>query len=162
MQNIGNYPYLEYAWVTSPDAAGQPIAANMITTLTLNTEVVDTGNFGTLASNQITLSAGTYRFSGFVPARWTGGINCAAILDLYDVTNGKKVTSGPAYRDYSGSSLVLELDGQHTITAPTTFVLRIVSTASTTVVDNGSQSTVFSLVSAGVDQRTTLKLWKVG
>jgi hypothetical protein len=35
--------YIEFGWVTAPNAAGQSISANTITTLTLDTEVQDTG-----------------------------------------------------------------------------------------------------------------------
>ena len=171
MQQIGNYPYLEYAWVCAPNLAGQSITVNTLTTLYISTELADLGSYGTLtvgsappaaATSSFTLAAGTYQFKAVVPARWTGGPNCAAIIDLYDVTNGRIVTSGPAYRDYGGGSMVLELEGQYTVTNNTQFTLRVLTTSGTVTIDNGSQSTVFTDSTAGLDQRTTIKLWKVG
>jgi hypothetical protein len=55
--------YIEFGWVTAPNAAVQSIPANTITTLTLNTEVADSGNLvSTPTNNQFTLPSGTYYF----------------------------------------------------------------------------------------------------
>jgi len=53
--------YLLYEHRLSNDTNGTNYTSNAWRTVTLNTEVFDTGNHGSLSSNVITLAAGTYR-----------------------------------------------------------------------------------------------------
>jgi hypothetical protein len=160
----GVKPYLEYGWVCAPNTAGQSITANTITTLTIDTEVADTGNFGSVASNQITLAAGTYYFDADIALTATAG---DITLGLYNTTasqyvSRRKITSGisgntAAYVVYYYSPS-FRLVGQFSITTSSVFDLRLVSSVAAT---NGSGTAPLSNSTAGADQRTTIKLWKL-
>lgn len=56
----------------------------------LNTEVIDTGNYATLAGNQITLSAGTYRIRAKCPAYQVGSHQCR----LQNISDGTTIALG--------------------------------------------------------------------
>jgi hypothetical protein len=156
----GVKPYLEFGWVTAPNTAGQSITANTITTLTIDTEIADTGNNGSISANQITLAAGTYYFKAH-----TTGLNNNVpyggnLLSLYNVTNSSYVTHGgmqAGAAQYSCSTLI---EGQFTITLPSVFELRFLC-GSTAVILSSMSSGTFTLTTAGADQRTTIKLWKL-
>jgi len=173
-------PYLEYAWVCAPNATGQSIATNTITTLYLGPdgtgEIADTGNYGSLsagtfptgtasATSQITLAAGTYYFKVTAPTRTTPGYSTAAIISLYNTTDSAYVTRGGYVSNgsNSGASSLLALEAQFTITTSKAFEIRLLVTSSngTIIVDNGALATTFTLATAGADQRTTIKLWKL-
>lgn len=57
-----NMAMLLYQHQVASGSGGDAFVAGSWTTVPLNTEVVDTGNNGSIAANQITLNAGTYRF----------------------------------------------------------------------------------------------------
>ena len=161
MQNIGNYPYLEYAWVTAPNAAGQSIPANTITTLNLNTEVADTGNFGSISSNQITFAAaGTYRYIAQTTLYSGTAGSASSSLQLFDGTN-TIARIGPISQAYtSGSSnSTLILEGQSTFASGQTLTLRLLASNAASIQSGGDP---FSAITGVSDQRTTIKLWKVG
>lgn len=156
--------YIEFGWVTAPNAAGQSIAANTITTLTIDTEVADTGNLVSApTSNQFTLPAGTYYFEASTSTRQTGATQGSGLLSLYDNTNTRYVTRGRICDNYAGQpySATGTIKGQFVILSSAQFELRILTTLACTV-DNGAQSAALSTLStAGADQRTTIKLWKL-
>lgn len=161
MNKIGNYPYLEYAWVTAPNVAGQNIAANTITTLTVDTEIVDTGSHGSVAGNQITLAAGTYSYIARTGVDFSGtGGNNAGALSLYNITNSRYISNiGPSSAtgaDYG----FFRLEGQFTITSSTAFDVRIWIAEGGKIRNSGGDNPTIS--TAGSDQRTTLQLWKIG
>ena len=176
MQNIGNYPYLEYAWVTAPNANGQSIPANIITTLNLTTEVADIGNFGdigpvgggigpntglSLNENEFGLKAGTYIFEMNTSLRATAQ-DVAATLSLYNVSDTLYITRGRnGSSDTSDALSCLILKGQFTINVNKRFRIQLLVSHSSTI-DNGEYNVVHSNSTAGADQRTTIKLWKVG
>jgi hypothetical protein len=150
-------PYLEYGWVTTPNTAGQSIPANTITTLTIDTEVADTGNFGSIASNQITLAGGTYYFEGHVNLSNIGNSQGGNTLSLYNVTSSQYVTRG-GFSPNSAYSSNTQIKGQFTISNSATFELRILNNSGGSVQNHANLS---SNSTAGADQRTTLKLWKL-
>lgn len=81
-------PSLLYGFVTTSGNHGGDATSGSWQTVALNTERIDTGNNGTLSSNQITLLAGTYRFRGRV---------CLYAIDycqsrLYNVSDGAAFT----------------------------------------------------------------------
>jgi hypothetical protein len=162
MQNIGNYPYLEYAWVTAPNAAGQTITANTSAVLTLNTEVADSGNFGSLASSQITLSAGTYQYdidTNIVAV--LNSINPGVIIGIWNNNSSNWITRR-GRSIYSGlDGPIFGLKGQFTIAAESIIDLRLIPTTSIIIHSCGYQAS-FTNSTANADQRTTIKLWKVG
>ena len=166
----GAKPYLEYGWVTAPNTAGQSFTANTITTLTIDTEVADTGNFGSIASNQITLAAGTYYFKAFVNSHTTTSY-VGGVASLYNITNSTYVSrSGALSNSGNGSVTCFSFDGQFVVSAATNTFSLLMVTNGAVFVDNCVYSTTFSTITAsgvaaaaltGADQRTTLKLWKL-
>jgi len=159
----GANPYLEFGWVTAPNAAGQSVTANTITTLTIDTEIADTGSFGSIASNQITLAAGTYYYDALTASRQSAGLSGNVTLGLYNITAAKYVSVAPTAITHAATPYqqVSYLRGQFTVAASSVFDLRMLATLAMTV-DNGASAAAFStLATAGADQRTTLKLWKL-
>jgi len=159
----GANPYLEFGWVTAPTTAPQPLTSNAVTTLTVDTKLADTGNFGSVASNQITLAAGTYYFEGNCPMVNTSGGWSSYILSLR-----KNVTTTPVIVSSSTASWVVSgvatgLKGQITIGSSTIFDMTVIVYGSSYVTEHrsGVYNTLFTLGTAGADQRATLKLWKL-
>ena len=157
--------YLEFAWVCAPNAAGQSITADTITTLTIDTEVVDLGGYGSIGSNQITLAPGTYYFKGNAPVRSLNVNYQAGVLSLYNTSLSSYVSRGGAggISTALGSAAILEMEGQFTIAAQNVFELRMwVHSLITLSIDHGIyNNSLPTLATAGADQRTTLKLWKL-
>jgi hypothetical protein len=151
----GVKPYLEYGWVCAPNTAGQSIAANTITTLTIDTEIADTGNFGSIASNQITLAAGTYYFEAntFFNTINAGGI----IIGLFN-NSASSYISRTGNNSYRSSQTFLR--GQFVIAASSILSLRFIATNGG-VISNSGDGNAYTDATAGADQRTTLKLWKL-
>ena len=124
-------------------------------TRTLNTEVHDNGNHATLASNQITLAAGTYRFSIMA----TSFRSAHHRAKLYDVTNAVDVKLGTnqwsdsGADDANGFSVV---KGQFTIASPTVFEVRSRVSVSRSPNGYGTASAL------GVEIYTIAEFWKVG
>lgn len=172
----GVKPYLEYGWVCAPNAAGQSIAANTITTLYFSNEIADTGNFGSLsagtfptgtasATSQITLAAGTYYYEASAPIVHSNGSYIAFILSLRkNVTATPEIVSSVSTVYVSAPSSPTLLKGQFTITTSTVFDLTVAASIWNGSIFNGVTSsyvTSFTLATAGADQRTTIKLWKL-
>lgn len=153
-------PYLEYGWVCAPNTAAQIPPANTITTLTIDTEVADTGNFGSIASNQITLAAGTYYFKAHSPCSVAVNYYGSGTLGLYNVTASKYVTIG--CQDTVNGTGTFKVEGQFTISSTAVFELRVCAGGSYGwfVANFGGGGQSF-LSTAGADQRTTIKLWKL-
>lgn len=178
MQTIGNYPYLEYAWVTALNAAGQSLTANLSSNLNLTQEIYDTGNFGSLNNNQITLAAGTYEFDTdiHVNMREASVVQCA----LYDVTNNRYLsraigispstsmafTSNWFSGDKDNWTVKPNLKGRFVLTSSATISIIALPSVNALVgypASNGGSGFVFEFTSSQqVNQRTTIKLWKVG
>jgi len=154
----GNNPYLEYAWVCAPNGAGQAITANTITTLSCDTRVSDFYSYGSINSNQLTLSAGTYQFYANAPILC---INDTVILSLYNVTSSSYI-SRISYNQNNYYSPInsVPLIGQFTILTPCSIQMQAVTSAAASVRSSGN-STLFSSSVPGADQRTTIKLWKL-
>jgi hypothetical protein len=158
----GARPYLEYGWVCAPNTAGQSITANTITTLTIDTEVADTGNFGSIASNQITLAAGTYYYNLAVPISSTTS-SADLIFGIYNITGSsfisrKKINA--LYGSAAGSvNSSYDLIGQFTLASQTALDIRAIVSGGN--VAHGVGYTAFSLGTSNADQRTTIKLWKL-
>lgn len=153
----GVKPYLEYAWVCAPVTAGQQIPANTIQALTIDTEVYDTGNNGSIASNQITLNAGTYYFEAFAPN--SSNLYTIQTLGLYNISDSKYETrQNYGYGGYGGT---IPLKGQISFSSSKVFELRLVAGVGTTTIGAAVNQTMGTNTTAGADQRTTIKLWKL-
>lgn len=153
--------YIEFGWVCAPNAAAQSISAKTITKLTLDTEVHDTGSLVSAPSSDVfTLPAGTYYFNATTAVN---GTNCFGVFYLY---NGESILFKSGLKIPATSDVVAvptsqgDMDGQFTIATSDTFSLRIL-TEGASKISNGTGTYEMTLATAGVDQRTTIKLWKV-
>lgn len=155
--------YIEFGWVTAPNASPQSISANTLTTLTLNTEVADTGNLVSApSSNQVTIPAGTYYFKLFVPFYAADAYNSVAtsrIISLFNVTANSYISR----RDNAASflnhitSFPPEFDGQFVLSSQSSLRAQILSGQPANI-GNSSYMTGSGSTDA---QRTTLQLWKL-
>jgi hypothetical protein len=151
--------YIEFAWLTAPNAAAQAISANTITTLTLDTEVADTGGLVSApSSNQFTLPAGTYYFEAQTNYNNNLGNYNSGILALYNVTDSTYVSRSNKF-DGTKYSTGIKNNGQFVIAAAKTLELRLATANASNISSTGF--TAFTLSTAGTDQRTTIKLWKL-
>lgn len=102
-------------------------------TRTLNTEVIDTGNDCSLASNEFTLSAGTYRFRISAPADDVAR-HQARLFNVTDTVVVKEGTSeyAPTADKSSNRSVII---GQFTIASSKAF--RVEHRCSSTKADRG-------------------------
>ena len=170
MNQIGNYPYLEFGWVCAPNTAGQTIAANAVTPLTIDTEVADLGGYGCIAGNLVTLAAGTYRFNAFTKLHLANTVYLQTdIVSLSSSTLGVITRSGGTSFEcqangssqiYSLNTAIFGFDGQFTAPTSTKLTLTMFSSTGGSVSNSGSD-TGSANATNGLDQRTTLKLWKV-
>ena len=164
---LAPFPYLEVAWLCAPNAAGQSISANSPTTLTLTDIIRALGGIWSgisVTSNQLTgVPAGRYSYEALVRfCDDAASGNSSYILSLFNVTDSSIISNGgDGVWDYYGGLCTLR--GQFELANPKTLDLRILAGRSTVVHNKyGSASTAFTLSTAGLDQRTTLKLQKIG
>lgn len=170
--------YIEFAWVTTPAASGQTVANNSIVTLNLNTEVQDTGDIvaapGTApaSTNQFILPAGTYYFEASCPLTRQANERHTAVLGLYNVSDSVWVSRGKNNGSNEGNPYmsVYLWSSQFKISASKTFELRIYARnngpSDFTVWNGGANVSGNDAFTSGVstdpiDQRTTIKLWKL-
>ena len=92
---------------------GGTFTAGAWQTRDLNTEVYDTGNHASIASNQITLAAGTYRVKARCPAFAVGRHKCK----LRNITDGADIIIGSSEDSAAGihSSTISVFWGRFTI-----------------------------------------------
>lgn len=105
----------------SGTAGGTSIAG--VNTRTLNTVLRNVGGYATLASNQVTLTAGTYYITASAPTLQAG----TKVLYLYNITDSANALWGAAGNEgvganYSGS--LSSVSGVVTIASTKTFELR--------------------------------------
>jgi hypothetical protein len=151
--------YIEFAWLTAPNAAAQAISANTITTLTLDTEVADTGGLVSApSSNQFTLPAGTYYFEANTTCTSLSAY-VTSILGLYNVSASSYVTRSNKSTENFLYSQMIEMNGQFVIAESQVFDLRVATNVAANIQSGGHVA--FTLSTAGTDQRTTIKLWKL-
>lgn len=159
----GFYPFLEYAWVSAPNAATLALGANTLVILTLDTEVADTDTLGSIASNKVTLPAGSYYFEAYLPLT-TKGAGTNVIFALWNDTDSAYVTR----RRFSAQHVAGEfasdciIKGQFTIADSKDFELHAMASVDAEVAGSTSSNiTAFTDSTAGLDQRTTIQLWKL-
>lgn len=160
----GVKPYLEFGWVTAPNAAGQVLTNNTLTTLTIDTKIVDTGSNGSISGNQITLNSGTYYYEIYVPLVSNGSNYNALILSLRkNPLTTPEFISTKGFQGYANTFPDKKLNGQFTINSTTLFDITAIGIAdvASCIIRTAAGNTAFSNSTAGADQRTTLKLWKL-
>lgn len=146
--------YIKLSDTKTAGSNGGPFTNGSWQTRTLNTKDVDTGSICTLASNQFTLPAGTYRINAIAPAYKVN----RHTSKLYNVTDTTDEIIGTAEISYTTDtcSTSSHVVGQFTITSSKTFELRHYGEANNGTdgfgIDNiGGVSAIFAIV----------ELWKV-
>lgn len=114
-EGLGRENYILIQDQKASGVAGGAFNSGAWRTRDLNTEVVDTGNYATLAANQITLSAGTYRVSASAPAWQVDGHTTR----LQNITDGTTILVGTSSRAAAADSTVTRswVVGRFTIAA---------------------------------------------
>ena len=167
LNQIYNVPYLEYAYICAANYVGSEVVvpSETVTTLRLNTEIADSGNFGTLdtGTSRITLSPGTYSYEVYTRIMNDGAppsTNFAGNVGLYNVSDSQFVTrQGPTDTQYNSGAF--KFNGQITLTTAKIFDIRTIINAASKVT-NSSYFYYNTTSTPNTDQRTTIKLWKIG
>lgn len=157
-------PYLEVAWKTAPNAAGQSVSANTLTVLTLDSIIQNTAsavgeafNGVTVASNKVQgVPSGAYYFEAEIALSTPN--TCSAIFGLRNATDVSILKAGKTLfnADYS---VPKRISGQFELSAAKDLELVLMTgTAKTVGVETTGNITDST---AGLDQRTTLQLWKI-
>lgn len=89
----------------------------------LNTEVSDSGGHATLASNQVTLAAGTYEISAFAPAFYSG-THQARWQNITDATTEILGQNAQCVANTNATTTPAIVQGQFTIASSKTFELQ--------------------------------------
>lgn len=107
---------------------GGPMTAGVWTTLPLNTEVVDTAGICTLASNQFTLPAGTYRIRSSSCGNNSNGhqIRLRNISDSATALVGTQAWNNNTNAIQGYAATQSTIDGQITIAGAKTFELQLI------------------------------------
>lgn len=130
--------------------AGNAYTADTWNTVILNTEVVDTAAIGSVASNAVTLPAGSYEFCGSVaPGTYTSG-NAQVRVRLRNTSDSSTVIQS-VNQEQPGSSAgqQIQISGQFTTTASKTFELQLYptdTTAGATGVTSGEVEVYSSII----------------
>lgn len=98
----GILPYARITDAKSDTTDGGTFTSGAWRTRVLNTEDTDVGTIVDLASNQITLDAGTYRVRASAPAQQVGAHQCR----WYDITNTAAIAYGTSEQAPSGTAVV--------------------------------------------------------
>lgn len=114
------------------NTAGGTFTSGAWQTRVLNTEVADTGSHAAIASNQITLLAGTYQFEISVPARGVDR-HQARLQNITDTTTAQMGQSGYSPASGDGDTMTLSISGRMTIAGTKVFEVqhRCATTANT-------------------------------
>lgn len=145
--------YIKLSDVKASSTAGGTFTSGAWRTRDLNTEDHDTGNHCSLAANQFTLPAGTYRIRAACPA-YSVDQNRAK---LYNITDAIDVILGTSVHSFATGfdDNVSVITGEFTIASSKIFELQ--HNCITTQAGNG-----FGVASGiGAELYTVIELWKV-
>jgi len=156
--------YIEVGWVTAPNEAAQTVAAETVALLTINSEIQDTGNLVSAPSaNLLTIPAGTYYFEAEADILPTGDVyggTDAAIFSLWNNTDAAYITRQRKFANTTSPDAVpYRLNGQFVITSSKAIGLRVLTSSGCEI--GKAPNSSYTTSTAGADQRTTLKLWKL-
>lgn len=114
--------------------SGNGYTAGAWRTVILNTEVIDTAGIGSLASNAVTLPAGSYEFTAFVNPGTAGGTNTRNRARLRNTSDGSTIVQGVnvAQPGSGFEGQMHTLVGSFTIAGSKTFELQIYPVDTTT------------------------------
>ncbi len=161
--------YYEYARIVAPNAAEDSVAANTNTTLPLDAEVEDTLQNGSLSSNTVSVPAGTYYFeaeTAYQSDPLNPG-NGSVIFGVYNGASRLRAKRFDGHNNLLARWTHLEMSGTFVLAATGSLTLKILSNTSGGVGNNAATSGISPAfttpdgTTAGLDQRTTLRLWKL-
>lgn len=146
--------YLQYRDEKTQNTAGGTFTSGAWQTRTLNTEVSDVGGFGSLSSNQFTLSAGTYIISASAPAVVVN----AHQTRLQNVTDNTTVLVGTSMQASTAAGIVnrSEVHGVFTVAASKALELQH-QCATTRNTDGFGVAANFT-----TEVYSIVELWKIG
>ena len=146
--------YLEYRDEKAAATDGGTFTSGSFATRTLNVEAFDTGGFGALSSNQVTLQPGTYEVDIEAPAVGVGNHQAK----LQNVTDGTATLIGTSEQTTAASLVVTKsrITGRFTITVAKAFEVqhRCETTRSTDGLGNACNFGVTEVY-------TVARFWKV-
>lgn len=149
---IAPYPYLKVSdQKASGTGGGTSVASDITQTRTLNTTEVNTISGASLATNTITLPAGTYLFMARVPAQLTSASHKAFLYNSSDAT----YTGIGSSMVGAGSSNDSVISGQFSISAQKNYTIRHWTGTATAGGLGGAAST------GQVEVYTEVQIWKV-
>ena len=145
-------PYIYIRDEKSSGTAGGTFTLGAWRTRDLNTEVADTGNNATISANQITLAAGTYRFSAQAPAYVINAHQCK-LINITDTIS------------YLGTSSFTNSGGANDVTNSFVHGRFTISTSKVFELQHQSQSTQASVgfgdaCSMGGEVYSEIEFWK--
>lgn len=109
--------------------AGPAYTSGAWRTVIIDTEVTDTAAIGSLASNQITLAAGSYEFDAQMAIE-SAGLSPLARLRLQNITAASTVSQGPQGQvTATGGDSTFTISGSFVIAGSTVFELQVYPTA---------------------------------
>lgn len=120
----------------------------------INTEVSDANAIVTIAANQFTLQAGTYRISASAPA-YTGGTHR---IKLYNITDAADEAGCLGTSEYYGTPNRSFLGGAFTIAGAKVFEIRHYTSSTTATYGFGYAANIAGYV----EIYTQVEIWKVG
>lgn len=146
--------YLEYRDEKTAGTAGGTATSGSWQKRTINTEASDAGGHGSVASDQITLAAGTYEVDIIVPG--AGGVN-GFQAKLYNATDAADALIGSSAIAGGGNIMAhSRITGRITISASKTFEVQMRVT--TTTATNGWG---FAANLGATEVYTIARFWKV-
>jgi len=89
-----SFSYLKYSYVVSAGTDGGASTSGSWQTMPLNTEDSDTGGYGSLSANVVTLAAGAYVARFYMALNDYCGYNLGASMRLYNVTGSATLILG--------------------------------------------------------------------
>jgi len=153
LPQVAHYQYQE-----SDGDSGESYATSW-TKVSLNTEVSDPESIGSLASNQVTIGAGTWVFQGWAGARYDGSGGGQARIRIYNATDASVISLGQSWNLTNLSNLAtptnIHVFGQTVITGSKAIELQLI--ADSTQVKTG----VHDSLSAGAEVYAELLVWKI-
>ena len=136
----------------SSGTAGGTFTSGAWQTRLLNTTTADSASISSLASNQVTLPAGTYRVRASAP-----GVLCDQHqLRLQNITAGTTLVTGTSEFANSGASVVTRSELQGRFTLASTSALALQHQCATTRATNGFGNAA----SFGTEVYATIEFWK--
>lgn len=117
---------LLYQYAVSSGTGGPTYTSGGWRTVSINTEAQDTASIGSVASNQVTLAAGSYDFTGVITLARAGTLT--ARMRIQNITDGTTVAQGnnnATLDATTGENFNLHVTGSTVITGTKVFELQV-------------------------------------